>query len=548
MEAQKRERQVALTPQLLDRVSPRFERQLSDSITLMPHQQAALLRCMQIESLPPVSYKNDTFRVGIMGDRPACGKTFTTLALIAAGRAGGDEGINLVVVPQAILTQWRDALETFGGGLRYKLLNEYQDISGLYFNRQVLLEHDVLVTTSMYYKIIVDVARGIKLRLRRMFVDEVDGASWSVSGDANADVTWYISATFADACGSHGYVGQLLTNVPSEQVRERVCMCTDDFIDESIYLPEPEFKQVDCLNKHLDRLLTAFLTEATLRCLNAGNYSAIKNKFHPVSAKNEQQVVGIIMYNASETVKQAQIRLKDAGVRVSQENIRAFEAAVEDAKLVEREVRRVTQVHNLCLLCFGFISEWQSTSPCCCHSFCPRCIDEHLHRHDDCPACYEKLAREDLLVDAVEDEGAEHGGLSSKLDAVAQIVADTEGDKVLVFSEHADCFDDLEYRLSGMGTVLHLNGGDVASIDKIITAYKRPGKKILLVCSDHFGRGLNLEMTSDIVFLHKMSSSLTQQVVGRAQRYGRTTKLRVWDVLYENERINSRLTPPAEGA
>jgi len=46
---------------------------------------------------------------------------------------------------------------------------------------------------------------------------------------------------------------------------------------------------------------------------------------------------------------------------------------------------------------------------------------------------------------------------------------------------------------------------------------------------------MNLQNTTDIVLLHKTNASMKDQVIGRAQRPGRTSQLRVWELLHCNE-------------
>ena len=49
------------------------------------------------------------------------------------------------------------------------------------------------------------------------------------------------------------------------------------------------------------------------------------------------------------------------------------------------------------------------------------------------------------------------------------------------------------------------------------------------------GAGINLENTEHIIVLHKMNSELEKQILGRAQRLGRTSTLNVWKLEYLNE-------------
>jgi SNF2 family DNA or RNA helicase len=42
------------------------------------------------------------------------------------------------------------------------------------------------------------------------------------------------------------------------------------------------------------------------------------------------------------------------------------------------------------------------------------------------------------------------------------------------------------------------------------------------------GAGLNLQACTNMIIYHKMNESLITQIIGRAQRYGRTTALNVY--------------------
>jgi hypothetical protein len=53
--------------------------------------------------------------------------------------------------------------------------------------------------------------------------------------------------------------------------------------------------------------------------------------------------------------------------------------------------------------------------------------------------------------------------------------------------------------------------------------------------SSLYGCGMNLQNTSDIVLLHKTNVTMKEQVIGRAQRPGRTSQLKVWELLHGNE-------------
>ena len=61
---------------------------------------------------------------------------------------------------------------------------------------------------------------------------------------------------------------------------------------------------------------------------------------------------------------------------------------------------------------------------------------------------------------------------------------------------------------------------------------------VLMINSKSFGSGLNLENTTDIILFHNFEQQIENQVIGRAQRPGRKTQLRVWYLFNENEKKN----------
>lgn len=76
----------------------------------------------------------------------------------------------------------------------------------------------------------------------------------------------------------------------------------------------------------------------------------------------------------------------------------------------------------------------------------------------------------------------------------------------------------------------------VSAIQKQIDEYKNNDNcRILLTSATFYGCGLNFELTTDIIILHNMTDERTKQVIGRAQRPGRTDNLQVFHLFYPNE-------------
>jgi hypothetical protein len=77
--------------------------------------------------------------------------------------------------------------------------------------------------------------------------------------------------------------------------------------------------------------------------------------------------------------------------------------------------------------------------------------------------------------------------------------------------------------------------GSIACISNIIDRYKKGITKVILLNTENFGSGLNLEMTTDIIIYHKLTDGMKEQVVGRGQRIGRSGSLNVHHLEYNGE-------------
>jgi SNF2 family DNA or RNA helicase len=112
-----------------------------------------------------------------------------------------------------------------------------------------------------------------------------------------------------------------------------------------------------------------------------------------------------------------------------------------------------------------------------------------------------------------------------------------ENKKVLIFSNYYNSFIAIESMLNTLGIVNKRVMGSASSINHMIQRYKDPtdNLNVLFLNSHYSGSGINLENTTDIILYHSMNKELTTQVIGRAQRPGRTGSLNIHRLAYQNE-------------
>ena len=139
----------------------------------------------------------------------------------------------------------------------------------------------------------------------------------------------------------------------------------------------------------------------------------------------------------------------------------------------------------------------------------------------------------------------EHKILETKMDNLKRILKEqkekallnNEIYKFIIFTEHDRIFSELEQYL----TDIDIKSGYIkgSSIKKKVELFKdtwSPNKiDCLLLNAEYCGAGLNLENATDIFIYNSMTYNLNKQIIGRAQRPGRTTPLTIWNLLHETE-------------
>ena len=69
--------------------------------------------------------------------------------------------------------------------------------------------------------------------------------------------------------------------------------------------------------------------------------------------------------------------------------------------------------------------------------------------------------------------------------------------------------------------------GRSESREKLIKEFKSGKSSVIFLNSRNNGAGINLQECTDIILYHRMEDSTTTQILGRANRIGRTEELNV---------------------
>ena len=198
---------------------------------------------------------------------------------------------------------------------------------------------------------------------------------------------------------------------------------------------------------------------------------------------------------------------------------------------------RITNISDKdCPICSQKITA-PCLTPCCKNIFCFSCMAQAIHYSptNECPLCRAKNLTLNKLTAITSDIVPNDSKLPTKLESLIDLINKNPLGKFLVFSEYDNSFNEISNELKNKGIVFSKLYGSSGRISNIIQKYTNGEIKVLLLNAKHFGSGLNLQMTSDILIYHRMTNDLEKQVIGRGQRMGRTSPLNIHYLCYDNE-------------
>ena len=459
-------------------------------------------------------------KYGMMSDQPGAGKTYAVLGFIyfsdkvIFAKQKRPHNVNLIVVPYNICTQWEQSIiRIFGPSgtiANYKVLTEYSDIMTLYTNPTFLFEYDILITTSLYFSFIAGTMNSLRLYPKRVFFDEADTVQNMIMVKLPCDMTWFISASMQTLFPKNSdkvTIGQYQLSLKILQ-EHNIC-CEDEFLNTSIVLERPLVYVQKCHNVYFALLCTLVDTNHHCR-LHAMDYSFIRSDLVMETDTIDSEYKACLYLLRASTARLAKA---DATCNLLQRDLETIQNRIchtdqekHDNEMREAQVKLEMGIQN------KIIKECQRKLSVIRFFSSKYDVDDEFQKvvHP----CEQKLDRIQTIISEI----------MTTRKTSAQCIVFSDFDHVYGLLATFLKAQNIPYRF--------LDGGNIQSMDDIISAYKAREFSVLLADSSMYSCGMNLENTSDIIFIHKMDEQKEKQVIGRAQRYGRNGVLNIWYVDY----------------
>lgn len=397
------------------------------SVPFWEHQKKMFIKCKDIE-------KNS--KVGVMADRPGSGKTYVSLAIISDSvKISRKEKMpNIIVVAENIYLQWIESIKKFNN-LKFKKFIEYGDTSMLFFNNNILLENDILLTTPLYFNIIAQNMKSMRLKCYRLIVDEIDSVINILNENLECKYKWIISGTFL-TCTNYSEISKVL-KLP-KNLKNVTCKFDDDVYKSIEDLEDPlEIKHV-CKDVYLDKILynldNDLFSVEELEKLNAldfegfGAIVGITKKINSIkqatkyfidtqrnkrdklledieltkknieSEKFELDILESKKNNLSKDEFDKLLKLKQnlESLDCTQMNLetRLKEASDKYKRILDR-----VKNENMCMICYSDENNELLATDCCHSIYCKECLKTWLHESDNCPYCKTNICKIDYDSD-----------------------------------------------------------------------------------------------------------------------------------------------------
>jgi hypothetical protein len=501
-----------------------------------------------------------------------------------------DKPINIIVVPHILINQWSNYIKMFSKNFKMYIINKKRSLENI---KAEVDKNDIFLVTGTFYRHVCGVFYMNNWRAKRLVFDEVDSMNTPASHFMASRFYWLVTASYKNLLFpthqihydrrnisnsyiiSNGilnniFIKNLFTNMTKSmgvgaveiRVLDRMIVKNaDHYIEQSFNLPPPEVHTIHCRSPVEVNVLSGVVSNDIINSLNAGDFESAIGYINPYNVDTEENIITQALSDLTKHLNNVEIRFTAAQQLTyntdEQRTNTINRIIIEKTNLEEKIQLMKTRINEnqLCIICYSEPNN-KAISKCCKNSFCFKCISTWLLRNSCCPLCKSNMNIEEdfYIVHPREDDNGNLHSHQSNLQRVMHTIPSNDettknlnkfqnlerlvncrksSSKFLIFSDFEQSFHNMyPYLDKSELRYAHIKGN---SVHNTIAKYRGSELDALLVNSKNYGSGLNLENTTDLVLFHKFESQLEKQVIGRAQRPGRTTPLRIWYFVNDNE-------------
>jgi hypothetical protein len=430
---------------------------------------------------------------------------------------------------------------------------------------KTLNEVDVVFLDSSLYREFHKVFKSILWS--RLIIDEITSTAMSPIFDEQANFNIFVSATPQELFNSNSsrfatkFVGS-----HSDLLNYFIIKNEDAFVKKSMSLP---FPFVYIINTRLNRVINTFkdmMPEEVIHLANAGNiYEAIVKLncgMHTEDGIYKILTDKIVIdlrnlkkrYKYEKSLEAHDDKEKEAQKSRVKEIKNSIISKKTQLKTIEERVKELDK-EGVCQVCAEDYDDKERIPvfmKCCSQHFCTACLFQY-QRNPLCQFCRAPVKGKDsytVLSRKLPKKLNENTKVFATLDKIEtlaillKIIKSIERNpSILIFSNYKDTFAKITNAVTKTKLTYERLDGRAEEIKNVLINYNKKELNVLMLDATHYGMGLNLQICNYLILFHRLSKEMEEQVIARANRYGRNTPLKIFYLINsETESDKTTLT------
>jgi SNF2 family DNA or RNA helicase len=276
-------------------------------------------------------------------------------------------------------------------------------------------------------------------------------------------------------------------------------------------------------------MVTGFVTPAIKSLVDAGN---IQGAIEALGGSQTCNLLELVKARKEEELELATVKYKLYSTRQDKEKSEKWELRkLETVRQLKELDKRFSEVaNNVCNICLEKLDK-PVLEPGCQNVFCGKCLLTWLQKNNKCPLCRQVVDKSELIYINNEKEGVvkhqKRIEVKTKQDTIIDIVSKKPEGKFLIFSAYTHTFKMIKNSLLDSKISVGQVFGSAKTRQTTLSDFKSGGLNVLFLNSSRDAAGLDLRETTDIIIYHDISPSNESQIIGRANRIGRSESLTV---------------------
>ena len=546
------------------------------SIQLYRHQLVSIYRMEQLELNQKIIKKKKNIiiqqdcSIGVNSDKTGYGKTLSMIGLIARDKMPWDmnkkyiykyninyynglyketiyqvyKRINstLILASPSIVEQWNK--EFSNTDISVYIIKNKKGYETWYTNKD---KYQVVIVVPNFYNMLIN--QTSNYAWKRFIFDEAGHLKVTKMAEIRCGFLWLVTATPESVYplhnktkenmmkeiiqNKHVHPNKLLSIINpyilhNQDFIDKIQIKNDDlFVQECYVMPQTNYRTHICYNKILS-VIGNTINDNIRNLLAADN---ISEAIHVLGGKETDNIYELVKNKKTQEIDKY-TKYLDLHTHLNDEvEILKYQKLLEQSNkelsILDERIKDV--LNDTCSICMSELNKPVMETNCQ-NVFCGKCILTWLENSKKCPLCRHDIIKKELIYCNHKKEKYQprNTSMPTKKDTVINLILSKPDGKFIIFSDYDNTFDNLSLHISNNNDIKfsELKGSSIAR-DNIINRYKYGDLQVLLLNAKHNCAGINLQETTDIIFYHTIENNTETQIIGRANRIGRTIPLDV---------------------